>query len=60
MAAAGVGVKVVVHPRLCNVRGIPFGFAEVTYAGNITWNDKKRVWTSAVTARVDDSACPTG
>jgi hypothetical protein len=56
----GAPPSLVVHPRLCNVRGIPFGFAEVTFAGEITWNDQKRHWVSAVTERVDNSPCPKG
>jgi hypothetical protein len=47
-----------VRPRLCNVRGIPFGFAVVTFTGNIVWNAKEHSWEPTITPHVNDGVCP--
>lgn len=59
MTSPGKTTEQEVTPRLCNVRGIPFGFAEITFAGDVIWDSGSMRWISHVTVHVDNAACPT-
>lgn len=58
LVAAYHSTTATVRPRLCNIRGIPFGFAVVTFTGKIVWNAKGKYWEPAITPHVDDGVCP--
>jgi hypothetical protein len=46
-----------VRPALCNVRGIPFGYARITFTGHIS-RDRNNNWVGEVTPHVTDAPCP--
>lgn len=48
------------EPKLCNVRGIPFGFAVINLDGTVFWYDKDRRWVVDVRPHVTYVSCPTG
>lgn len=48
--------SVYVLPRLCNVRGIPFGYAVVEFTGPYTWLDNGIA--GEISVRVLDAPCP--
>lgn len=52
-------VSTSVLPLLCNVRGIPFGFAVVNLEGSIFWHDKERRWVVDVRPHNAGPPCPT-
>ena len=52
----GYQTGVDVHPRLCNVRGIPFGYAVVEVVGSYVWHRNGISGTPSV--HVVDAPCP--
>lgn len=46
-----------VRPQLCNVRGIPFGFALVTFTGTAA-RDRNNNWVVSVDPHVPSVQCP--
>jgi len=47
-----------VRPKLCNVRGIPFGFEIVTVTGNAE-RDRNNNWVVNIQPHVLEAPCPT-
>ncbi len=57
MRLLGHPIDLSVRPKLCNVRGIPFGFAIVTFTGT-AHRDHNNNWVESVTPHVNDGVCP--
>lgn len=63
VSGAGIRVPVGVVPRLCNIHGIPFGYAVVEYTGNIRKTREgsgsgTRYETTDLHGSRVDTACP--
>ncbi len=60
----GVNPNIPVHARLCNIRGIPFGYAEVELVGNVTYHQSTvhpalgDFDVTGVAIRQIDTGCP--
>ncbi len=54
----GKWVTAMVRPQLCNLKGIPFGFAVVTFTGTAN-RDRNNNWMVNVEPHVPPANCPT-
>lgn len=51
-------VEATVRPQLCTVRGIPFGYALVTFTGDITYVSKTHAFIVNLEPHVPPVSCP--
>ncbi|HEY8322632.1 MAG TPA: hypothetical protein VIG46_12650 [Candidatus Baltobacteraceae bacterium] len=51
-------VEATVRPQLCNVRGIPFGYAVVVFTGSITYDSKTHGFDVQIEPHVPPVSCP--
>src|SRR6185437_25397 len=56
-AILGKSYEFKVRPALCNVRGIPFGYARIVFTGHL-YRDNNNFWVGEVTPHVTDGPCP--